>query len=112
MPTRAPRLCLVSTCSQPVYTGGYCSVHRPCEQDRPNVDVRKLYRQSRWRHLRADVLAADPLCADCQRARRLRLATEVHHRHRHGGDLEKFYDRAGLEGLCRSCHQHKTGRGE
>ena len=82
------------------------------ERNRPNVDVRLWYRQARWKALRKCVLDAQPLCADCLKQGRATVATDVHHRVKHNGNPERFYESANLEPLCASCHAKHTGRGE
>jgi hypothetical protein len=53
-------------CTQPgcsvIVERGRCERHRPKERDRPNVDVRRLYRTPRWFALRALVLLMQPTC--------------------------------------------------
>jgi 5-methylcytosine-specific restriction protein A len=58
------------------------------------------------------VLDQNPLCVECQREQRVRVATVVDHIVPHRGDLERFYDVTNLQGLCAMHHSAKTGRGE
>jgi 5-methylcytosine-specific restriction endonuclease McrA len=37
---------------------------------------------------------------------------DVHHKVKHQGDYDLFFDRDNLEGLCHPCHTRHTGRGE
>lgn len=55
---------------------------------------------SRWRKLRAVVLAGDPLCRDCGD-----LATDVDHDNGNPGDNSPD----NLVPRCHSCHSIKTG---
>lgn len=69
----------------------------------------------RWRHpvwgLRAQVLADNPWCVQCQQRGVLEVATDVDHIIPHDGDAALFWDRANLQGLCRGCHTRKTRAG-
>lgn len=92
---------------------GHCPRHTKRERDRPNVDVRRLYRTPRWRALRAAKLKAQPHC----RGRGDGIAcglptTDVDHRIPHRGDERLFWDPGNLEAKCHACHSSKTGRGE
>lgn len=70
------------------------------------------YGLARWRHLRAAVMLAEPFCRVC-RARGLKVLTvDVDHIRPHRGNAGLFWDRANLQGLCRTCHSEKTARGE
>ncbi|WP_374289581.1 HNH endonuclease signature motif containing protein [Pseudomonas fluvialis] len=57
-----------------------------------------------WLRLRAQVLAEQPLCAMCTAAGLVTPATEVDHINNDGDDNS----RGNLQGLCCSCHSHKT----
>ncbi|WP_328804780.1 HNH endonuclease signature motif containing protein [Noviherbaspirillum galbum] len=61
-----------------------------------------------WRKLRASVLAAQPLCADCQRLGLTVPASEVDHVDNDPTNNE----RSNLMGLCKPCHSSKTQRHE
>ncbi len=58
--------------------------------------------------LRARLLMANPLCVVCQRAGRVRLATDLDHIVAlvNGGSN----DDANLQGLCAPCHIDKTAK--
>lgn len=56
---------------------------------------------SRWRRLRHWILGLEPLCRHCNA-----VATEVDHI---SGDPSDN-SRENLQGLCKPCHSHKTGR--
>jgi 5-methylcytosine-specific restriction protein A len=108
MASAALRPCLEPRC--PVLTDkARCPAHaRAKEQQRYNSDTRKWYSTSAWQTLRQLVLGEQPVCADCKKA----PSTEVDHIAPHRGDYAKFWNRAGLQGMCRACHGRKTQRGE
>ena len=110
MPERAPHLCVVPGCSQ-FASGRRCRSHAVIsEHARPNYTTRRWYRTPTWRALRAQILRAQGYqCADC---RQVVAALEIDHIAKHEGDPRRFWDRANLQALCRSCHQRKTRRGE
>lgn len=66
----------------------------------------------RWRRLRLMYLRANPLCADPFDLHANHVVAAVHVDHiipkRNGGTDE--WD--NLQGLCASCHSHKTAGGE
>lgn len=63
---------------------------------------------SRWRRIRKQVLAEDPLCCHCEARGRVTLATEVDHITplSDGGT----HERDNLQPLCKSCHSKKTAQ--
>jgi 5-methylcytosine-specific restriction endonuclease McrA len=52
-------------------------------------------------------LSQNPWCEDCLRANIYTPATDVHHKVRHEGDIDKFLS-DDLESLCHACHSRKT----
>jgi len=70
----------------------------------------------RWRHpvwgLRAQVLADNPWCVECQQRGALEVATDVDHIIPHRGDPDRFWNRENLQGLCPTCHRRKTHQGK
>lgn len=64
---------------------------------------RSLYSTKEWKRIRAEVLARQPVCRICRKAK----SDTVDHVQKHGGDRIKFF--AGpFMGLCASCHNsHK-----
>lgn len=64
---------------------------------------------SRWRKVRGMVLAAQPLCVDCQAESRVTAASEVHHVvARRDGGTDAL---SNLMALCKSCHSRRTAQG-
>lgn len=100
MPTRPPRVC--NRCRKAVPGGRRCPC-TPAWSSRTNAYTGSGSTR-RWRKVRADKLAADPVC---QRPGCHRLAVEVDHiiRVSRGGDR---YDPANLQSLCLEHHQDKT----
>jgi len=105
MPYKSKRPCGYPGCPNLVEAGvTYCPVHKPV---RKNASA---YYDRRWQKVRAAYLAKHPLCADCQIARRLTPATDVHHIVKPsdgGSDRDE-----NLMGLCKSCHSRRTAKGE
>ena len=54
--------------------------------------------------MRANQLAAEPLCCMCKHDGKIEPATVVDHVERHFGDPEKFW-RGKLQSVCRQCHE-------
>lgn len=73
---------------------------------------RRLYHTQRWADLRMSVLTTDPTCRACAADGYVTASTDADHIVPHRGNLELFWDRANLQGLCASCHAKKTQRGE
>lgn len=82
------------------------------EHTRSNLEVRKWYRQKRWEVLRNQVLREETLCRSCEAEGKVELTTDVDHIKRHKGSESAFFNRANLQGLCKSHHSAKTARGE
>lgn len=110
-PAAPLRYCAMPGC-RAIVPAGRCAQHQPREGDRPNVDVRKLYRSPRWARLRRSVQQADPFCASCRSEGRLEVWTDLDHIQPHRGDLARFWDVTNLAGLCHRHHAQKTGRGQ
>lgn len=65
-----------------------------------------------WQRRRRAYLMQNPLCVDCRAIGKLTAATEVDHVTPHRGDEQLFWAWDNLQGLCKSHHSRKTGRGE
>lgn len=68
--------------------------------------MRRLYRTPRWRALRLFVLTEEPVCRRCGVA----FSAVVDHMTPHKGDEALFWDRGNLQGLCKPCHDAKSGQ--
>lgn len=67
-------------------------------------EYRKLYKTSRWSRLRQWQLDQQPLCERCLLMGVVEEATVVHHRAKHVGSADMFFDAANLESLCKPHH--------
>jgi len=92
---------------------GKCPTHTPHQRlSRPAyAKVHAWHNLQRWHRLRADVLRAEPFCRSCRAQGRKCLTVDVDHIQKHEGNPDLFWNRANLQGLCRSCHSRKTGQG-
>jgi 5-methylcytosine-specific restriction protein A len=108
MPYRAKRICSVPDC-RTVTDSTYCPRHRTISNRRYRERRGRHYDRRRWRdHLRALILARDPLCKIAVKCDGTALSVEVDHivpLSRGGDDSE-----ANLQGACRACHSFKTIR--
>lgn len=86
---------------------------RPAAERRPDrIDNNRFTSSTRWRKLRALVLAESPLCVDCLAEGRAELAREVHHKISRRERPDLAFDAANLAGLCKPHHSRRTARGE
>jgi len=95
--------------------GTYCSIHshKQREDDERKLqwfnnskyrnDWTELYNSARWRKERSEYLKENPVCVSCGAD-----ATVVDHHTAHRGDETLFWDHNNFQGLCDSCHNHKT----
>lgn len=99
------------------------TLKRP-RQSRGRVHNGLAYNTARWRKLRAQVLAEEPLCR-CDDHRMMAvgdagvlfgstpdapISTVVDHITPHRGDESLFYDRSNLRGMAKRCHDRKTSK--
>lgn len=63
-----------------------------------------LYNNRRWRRLRLQFLAENPLCIYCEKRNLIKQAEHVDHIIPHKGDYSLFWDLRNLQGLCVDCH--------
>jgi 5-methylcytosine-specific restriction enzyme A len=93
------------------------SAHRRCERhraqkrkeaDRQRGSAARRGYNARWRAARKRFLADHPLCAECQRQRRVTAAVIVDHIIPHKHDPDLFWDRSNWQALCKLCHDRKT----
>lgn len=74
-----------------------------------NAAYHHLYNSKRWRDpntgLRALVLRRDPVCVVCKR----KASVIADHIRDHRGDERLFFDPKNVRGICKGCHDAKTG---
>lgn len=115
---KPPSSCRTPTCPGLAVERGYCAVclklpeHEVVTLENKHDHHRQwkqLYDQQRWRHplrgLRALVLRRDPVCMECKR----RPSEIADHIIDHRGDQILFWSAKNLRGLCKLCHDAKTG---
>lgn len=114
MPNAPRKACTVSGCLGYAEVIGRCRAHASPilasrERARESEAGRAWYHTTRWRALRARVLAKSPTCVECMaRENRAVPATDVDHIQAHRGDLQRFWDAKNLQTLCAPCHNRKT----
>lgn len=121
MPTATSTICKEPGCSRRT-TSRYCEQHAGkknlraiLDKARANDPHRSLYHTKRWKDVRAAVLRREPLCRECAKDWRPKLATQVDHVvnarqwiAQHSGDENAFFDETNLQPLCGYCHNRKT----
>lgn len=65
---------------------------------------RAWYSSRRWHGLRRMQLAKQPCCERCDERGITTAATVVHHKQRHEGNRELFFDPNNLASSCAECH--------
>lgn len=116
MTTRPPLACRNSSCSNPATEKGYCAkcaaaLFTPKKPELPqskfaaNQQWKHLYNCKRWHDLRAAILRRDIICVVCWR----RPSSVADHISDHRGNLILFYSFSNLRGVCKPCHDEKTG---
>jgi len=70
----------------------------------PSATLGRLYKTARWKRIREQQLALQPLCEICLEAETITEANTVHHKEGgHKGDEAKFWF-GPFQSLCASCH--------
>ena len=77
---------------------------RDYDKKRSQALWRKWYGTARWKSLRAQILAINPLCWMCQQEGKVEPATVVDHHKPHRGDPVLFWDWRNLRGVCTPHH--------
>ncbi len=107
MPQAAPRPCSAPGCKALVHDGsGRCAAHpRPAWSKSGGKATKR--KTGRWLQAERDALfRSDPLCAECKRHGRVRLATiRDHIAPLAEGGLD---ERANTQGLCDECNEVKS----
>lgn len=73
---------------------------------------RHLYNRKRWKKLRLDHLAENPLCVMCKQEGRVTVAEVVDHITPHKGDEDLFHNPMNLQGLCKLHHDAAKQKAE
>ena len=113
------RACRYPGCPAILPESGYCPRHRGQgeraererwgrDRDRRDPAARKIYNGKRWRRLRQELLAADPICRRCRDA----LAVEVHHVRPIKVAPHLAHDPGNCRPLCRPCHEAEEAGAE
>ncbi|HPF54679.1 MAG TPA: HNH endonuclease [Clostridia bacterium] len=111
MPQKPKTPCRYPGCSA-LCEEAYCDKHRQQVNHEYNTQQRdkaasSFYASARWRSLRKQKLALNPMCEECARQNRLTPATMVDHiiPIKQGGQA---LDMENLQSLCWSCHSAKS----
>ena len=88
--------------------GARSAAERKAEYDLRRPSVKSRGYDSKWRKIRAVVVAEEPLCRHCLLIGRTKATQEVDHIIPHKGDHELFVRRDNLQGLCKQCNSRKT----
>lgn len=114
MPNASPKACGIHG----LFNGPRCPEcfkkwRREADEQRAQEQIwRKWYMRLPWRDrsgkfgLRADTLRKHPVCNICHRV----ASTVADHIIPHKGVWAAFIDPNNLQGICKSCHDTKTGR--
>ena len=113
MPRKPKRPCSFPGCPN-LTDGRFCPEHEKQENKRyekydRDPAVKRRYGRA-WKRIRDRYMNAHPLCERCLKDGRYVKATVVDHIKPHRGDPVLFWDRSNWRGLCKSCHDKKTGR--
>lgn len=83
------------------------------DRQRDEQPWRKWYRTARWAKLRWAVLTRDRFtCRMCGRLEGNTSKLVADHTVKHGGDEARFFDPAGIQCLCATCHSGVKQRAE
>lgn len=112
MPMKPKRPCRYAGCAGFCEQGQvYCVEHLSESGDRQRGGAVFRGYDRKWREARVMYLRRHPLCVLCQAEGKLTPATVVDHVIPHRGDMKLFWDKSNWQGLCRKCHDKKTGSG-
>jgi 5-methylcytosine-specific restriction protein A len=106
--TRASKVCTVRGCPRFTDGGSLCPAHlsaRRAESDAKRGPDRQWYGAPAWRALRAIVLREEPICRLCSKT----PSTIVDHIEPRQARPDLALVRGNLRGLCKSCHDRRTG---
>lgn len=78
-------------------------------QEKRESSYRRGY-DTTWERARKMHLAEHPLCVDCEAAKKIRIASVVHHIKPVDDYPELRLDPTNFRSLCRDCHEIEHGR--
>lgn len=107
MPKAAPRPCTYPGCAALVHGGRRCDKH-PLPTWTKRADAPKRVTGRKLQRMREQLFQRQPLCVECERHGRVRLATQRDHiipLAEGGRD-----DSSNEQGLCEACHEAKSLR--
>ena len=86
-------------------------------QGRKHEAIKTQYRKEtqalygyRWHKASRSFLKRNPLCAECLKYGKTKLAVCVDHIEPHRGDLKKFWDKRNWQSLCMPHHNQKSAK--
>ena len=112
MPSRVNVPCRHPGCSALIpYGQKYCEEHKKLHPEATRSASSRGYGAA-WQRESKRFLSMPEhrLCEECLKDGRYVKATVVDHIKPHRGDPALFWDRSNWRGLCKSCHDKKTGR--
>lgn len=104
--------CAYPACTAIVSGRARCDKHATKRNERPRLSAQERGYDGRWQRVRAQYIAAHPLCMDCEKQGRTTPAVDVHHIEKISDAPERRLDAANLMALCRACHNQRTAKGE
>ncbi len=106
MPTKPLKPCSYAGCPE-LTRERFCEKHNRTIDTMRGTAAQRGY-DARWRKARLRYLRQYPLCAECERQRKLTAANVVDHKIPHKGDYDLFWDESNWQPLCKQCHDRKT----
>ena len=112
MPSRVNVPCRHPGCAALVpYGQKYCETHKKLHPEATRSATSRGYGAAWQRESKRFLqMPEHRLCEECLKEGRYVKATVVDHIVPHRGDPALFWDRSNWRGLCKSCHDKKTGR--
>jgi len=110
MPFKPKKPCSYPGCPELIQAGErFCTKHKKEDrkqyEDQRGSSTQRGY-GAKWQKIRTMKLNIDPLCAECLRNGRTRVATQVHHK---DGNVRNN-SLENLESLCLECHSRITAK--
>ncbi len=101
------KICSYPSCFKTIKEGYRCDTHKTVWKGTRTQG--KFYKTKRWQTVRGHILSIEPLCRECVKKGRTRIAKVVDHilSIRDGGDKTNIKN---LQPLCHPCHNSKTSK--